>query len=170
MIYGFLMHRHTKTLIKYLQILKDRPCSVKEISEKLGHRDDSILNALRKEKYQRYVGMAGNGINKNPYIISITPEGDRFLKLINSLRGILKHVEEEMANELPFETVKREIIVKKEAKSVHGCKPEERKVEDLIKLGVVCVNKPQGPTSHQISDYVKKIFSISKAGHSGTLE
>ena len=32
------------------------------------------------------------------------------------------------------------------------------------------IDKPKGPTSHQTSDYVKKILHIDKAGHSGTLD
>jgi H/ACA ribonucleoprotein complex subunit 4 len=63
-------------------------------------------------------------------------------------------------------------LVKKEAESnpEYGCKPSERTTEDLVQYGVVLVNKPQGPTSHQISDYVKKILKVKKAGHSGTLD
>ena len=43
-------------------------------------------------------------------------------------------------------------------------------MEMLFHYGVVNLNKPQGPTSHQISDYVKKILKLDKAGHSGTLD
>ncbi len=73
---------------------------------------------------------------------------------------------------LPFEKIKREILVKKEAKTNPelGCAPSERKTEEIINYGVVNINKPQGPTSHQVSDYVQKILSITKAGHSGTLD
>jgi len=73
---------------------------------------------------------------------------------------------------LPFEKIKRKILVKKEAKTDNklGCKPEQRKTEDIINYGVVNINKHQGPTSHQISDYVQKVLGIGKSGHSGTLE
>ena len=73
---------------------------------------------------------------------------------------------------LPFEKVKREILVKKEAETSpeFGCRPEERDVKKLIQYGVININKPSGPTSHQVSDYVQKILGITKAGHSGTLE
>lgn len=73
---------------------------------------------------------------------------------------------------LPFEQIKRKIIIKKEAKTDTklGCKPEERKTEEIINYGVVNINKPQGPTSHQVSDYVQKILHIKKSGHSGTLD
>lgn len=77
-----------------------------------------------------------------------------------------------MEDLLPFEKVEREIIIKKEAETNidFGCRPEERSVEKLIQYGVININKPEGPTSHQISDYVQKIIGITKAGHSGTLD
>ncbi len=74
--------------------------------------------------------------------------------------------------QLPFERIKREIIVKRESETndKYGCKPEERSVDKLIKYGIINVNKPSGPTSHQIVDYVKGILNVGKAGHSGTLD
>jgi len=73
---------------------------------------------------------------------------------------------------LPFEKIKREIIVKEETEtdSNSGCNPSDRSVKDLINYGIICLNKPQGPTSHQVSDHVKNILNVSKAGHSGTLD
>ncbi|HII15244.1 MAG TPA: RNA-guided pseudouridylation complex pseudouridine synthase subunit Cbf5 [Nanoarchaeota archaeon] len=73
---------------------------------------------------------------------------------------------------LPYESVKREILVKREAKTDErlSCRPEERDMEELIDYGIINLNKPAGPTSHQISDYVKKILNLGKAGHSGTLD
>ena len=73
---------------------------------------------------------------------------------------------------LPFETIKREILVKKESETSKkfGVKPDKRTTEELINYGVVNINKPRGPTSHQVSDFVKKILKINKAGHAGTLD
>jgi len=64
------------------------------------------------------------------------------------------------------------VLIKKQAEtdSKFGCKPGERSVETLINYGVVNINKPAGPSSHQIADYVQKILNIEKSGHSGTLE
>lgn len=77
-----------------------------------------------------------------------------------------------MTNKLPFEKIERKILVKKESETDPklGCKPEERKTEDIIKFGVVNIDKPKGPTSHQVSDFVQKILKINKSGHSGTLD
>ncbi|MBW2963512.1 RNA-guided pseudouridylation complex pseudouridine synthase subunit Cbf5 [Candidatus Woesearchaeota archaeon] len=44
------------------------------------------------------------------------------------------------------------------------------RVEELINYGIVNIDKPSGPTSHQVADFVQKILGIKKAGHSGTLD
>ena len=77
-----------------------------------------------------------------------------------------------MQNLLPFEKIERKILVRKEAQTdeKYGCRPEERKTEEIINYGIVNIDKPKGPTSHQVSDYVQKILGITKSGHSGTLE
>lgn len=73
---------------------------------------------------------------------------------------------------LPFENIKREILIKTEAESNpnFGCDPFKRKIPDLLDTGIVCLNKPKGPTSHMVADYVKRIFHVEKTGHSGTLD
>jgi tRNA pseudouridine(55) synthase len=43
-------------------------------------------------------------------------------------------------------------------------------IQELIKFGIVNIDKPAGPTSHQVAEYVKKILKIKKSGHSGTLD
>ena len=75
-------------------------------------------------------------------------------------------------NKLPFEKIKREILVRKESETdlSKGRKPSARSVEELLNSGMICLNKPQGPSSHQVSDYVKKILNLNKCGHSGTLD
>lgn len=51
-----------------------------------------------------------------------------------------------------------------------GKRPEERSIEERLKFGVINVNKPQGPSSHQVSASVKTVLGLNKAGHSGTLD
>ncbi len=64
------------------------------------------------------------------------------------------------------------ILIKKESETNQntGCSPDQRTVEQLIQYGIVNINKVQGPSSHQVADYVKKILKVDKAGHSGTLD
>ncbi|MBI5355231.1 MAG: RNA-guided pseudouridylation complex pseudouridine synthase subunit Cbf5 [Candidatus Aenigmarchaeota archaeon] len=52
----------------------------------------------------------------------------------------------------------------------HGIFPESRSAETHIKNGVVIIDKTAGPTSHQISAWVRDMLSLSKTGHSGTLD
>ena len=49
-------------------------------------------------------------------------------------------------NKLPFEEIKRTILVKKETLGNFGVNPEERPVEHLINYGIVNIDKPRGPT------------------------
>lgn len=51
-----------------------------------------------------------------------------------------------------------------------GKRPEERTVEELLSCAVVNLDKPRGPTSHEVVSWVKKILKTGKAGHSGTLD
>jgi H/ACA ribonucleoprotein complex subunit 4 len=73
---------------------------------------------------------------------------------------------------LPFENIKRKELIKRKAStsSEYGVNPDKRPADVLLNYGVVNINKPSGPTSHQVSDFVKKILGVSKAGHSGTLD
>ena len=64
----------------------------------------------------------------------------------------------------------KQLFIKKEAEGTFGKNPKERTPEELIQYGIVNIDKPKGPTSHQLSDYVQKILHIEKAGHSGTLD
>jgi H/ACA ribonucleoprotein complex subunit 4 len=52
----------------------------------------------------------------------------------------------------------------------YGCPPENRPMYDHINMGVVNLDKPKGPTSHEITSWVKDILNINKAGHSGSLD
>jgi len=52
----------------------------------------------------------------------------------------------------------------------YGKRPEDRTIEETIKNSVLIVDKHKDPTSQAITDLVKKIFQVKKAGHSGTLE
>lgn len=73
---------------------------------------------------------------------------------------------------MPFEKTKREIFVKRPAESSdkYGCFPDKRPTEKLINFGIVNIDKPKGPTSHQVSAYTQMILNIDKGGHSGTLD
>ena len=51
-----------------------------------------------------------------------------------------------------------------------GSIPEKRSVEELLEKGFVIVDKPFGPTSNQVSYWIKEELNLKKAGHFGTLD
>ncbi|MDH4122923.1 MAG: RNA-guided pseudouridylation complex pseudouridine synthase subunit Cbf5 [Thermoplasmata archaeon] len=54
--------------------------------------------------------------------------------------------------------------------SRYGKSPEERSIEELITNGIVIIDKPMGPSSHQIAAWVRDMLGAEKAGHGGTLD
>ena len=60
--------------------------------------------------------------------------------------------------------------IKEGQESKFGYFPDERKILDHIKYGLIVLDKHSGPTSHEIVSIVKKILKLNKAGHSGTLD
>lgn len=51
-----------------------------------------------------------------------------------------------------------------------GCYPGARPIEEHIKKAIIILDKPPGPTSHQIDRWVKEILNIKKCSHGGTLD
>ena len=71
---------------------------------------------------------------------------------------------------LPGE-VKRELLTKVECESQgYGMDPYKRTIPELLNKGVINLDKPYGPTSHEVTAWVKNILHIKRAGHSGTLD
>ncbi len=52
----------------------------------------------------------------------------------------------------------------------YGVAPGERTVVQLLRLGIVNLDKPAGPSSHQATNWARDIVAAKKAGHSGTLD
>lgn len=52
----------------------------------------------------------------------------------------------------------------------YGHYPDQRPIKELLEYGLILVDKPAGPTSHEVVAWVKRILEIEKAGHSGTLD
>jgi H/ACA ribonucleoprotein complex subunit 4 len=64
-----------------------------------------------------------------------------------------------------------DVLVRSEGETdpQYGCSPDKRPIEELLQKGVINLDKPRGPTSHQVSAWIKTIFGI-KTGHGGTLD
>lgn len=52
----------------------------------------------------------------------------------------------------------------------YGKAPLDRTVRELLQNGFINLDKPAGPTSHQVVAWVKEILRVEKAGHGGTLD
>lgn len=48
--------------------------------------------------------------------------------------------------------------------------PEEREVDALREFGVLNLDKPPGPSAHQVSGWVRDLLDVEKAAHAGTLD
>lgn len=68
--------------------------------------------------------------------------------------------------------IKRSLLVKAEEETNlnFGHNPNERPIKDHIRFGIINVDKPAGPSSHEVTAWVKRILSFGRAGHGGTLE
>lgn len=66
----------------------------------------------------------------------------------------------------------KEVLLKidEETDNRYGKPPSARSVEELLALGVVVLDKPCGPSSHEVSAWARRILGLRKAGHSGTLD
>ena len=51
-----------------------------------------------------------------------------------------------------------------------GTPPRERTLEQMMRYGIILLDKPPGPTSHETVAWVKRMLGVEKAGHSGTLD
>jgi tRNA pseudouridine55 synthase len=52
----------------------------------------------------------------------------------------------------------------------YGYEPSARPVTNLLEYGLIPLDKPRGPTSHEVVAWVRKMLGIERAGHSGTLD
>ncbi len=68
--------------------------------------------------------------------------------------------------------VKREVLVRAQdvTDPTHGCEPTKRPIREHLRMGIINLDKPMGPTSHEIVAWVKRVLELHRAGHSGTLD
>lgn len=51
-----------------------------------------------------------------------------------------------------------------------GCSPSRRQLREYLNAGVINLDKPANPSSHEIVAWIKRILRVEKTGHSGTLD
>ena len=57
-----------------------------------------------------------------------------------------------------------------ETNNKYGCHPNDRTITELLDSGVVLINKPAGPTSHQLTAWARNLLGLNRLGHGGTLD
>ncbi|WP_238375175.1 RNA-guided pseudouridylation complex pseudouridine synthase subunit Cbf5 [Vulcanisaeta thermophila] len=78
-----------------------------------------------------------------------------------------------MTTKLPSYCSEPEVLVRIPNETTNpqwGLPPEKRPMDMHIRYGFVILDKPRGPGSHEVAAWVKKMFKLDRAGHSGTLD
>ena len=52
----------------------------------------------------------------------------------------------------------------------YGKPPEDRTLPERMDNGIIILDKPSGPTSHQVTAWARDILGLAKIGHGGTLD
>ncbi|HUS99196.1 MAG TPA: RNA-guided pseudouridylation complex pseudouridine synthase subunit Cbf5 [Candidatus Thermoplasmatota archaeon] len=77
----------------------------------------------------------------------------------------------EKISSLPSLKQRKRLMKASVSTNVHyGKAPVDRTVRELLHNGFINLDKPAGPTSHQVVAWVKEILELEKAGHGGTLD
>lgn len=51
-----------------------------------------------------------------------------------------------------------------------GHTPLRRPLEEHVRYGVINLDKPSNPSSHEVVAWIRRILRVNKTGHSGTLD
>jgi H/ACA ribonucleoprotein complex subunit 4 len=51
-----------------------------------------------------------------------------------------------------------------------GCSPLRRDIKEYIRYGIINLDKPANPSSHEVVAWIRRILKVEKTGHSGTLD
>ena len=86
----------------------------------------------------------------------------------NECDNIEKHISKIMSLPLELDLLIIDDSVKTDPK--FGCPPGQRDIEGLLDAGVILVNKPRGPSSHQLTAWAREMLGIKRLGHGGTLD
>jgi H/ACA ribonucleoprotein complex subunit 4 len=52
----------------------------------------------------------------------------------------------------------------------HGWTPRSRPLKEYLETGIINLDKPPGPSSHEVVAWIKRLLAIDRAGHGGTLD
>ncbi|MDV3293395.1 MAG: RNA-guided pseudouridylation complex pseudouridine synthase subunit Cbf5 [Nitrososphaerales archaeon] len=69
-----------------------------------------------------------------------------------------------------MQSQKTVVLDEEETDPQYGSVPSARPIETLLAYGLIPLDKPRGPTSHEVVAWVRKMLNEERAGHSGTLD
>ena len=76
-----------------------------------------------------------------------------------------------MSQLAPWEEQRKTVVKLEEATDpALGCPPLKRPLDQHLRFGLVNLDKPSGPSSHEVVAWVKRMMGLKHAGHGGTLE
>jgi len=61
-------------------------------------------------------------------------------------------------------------IAQEDTNPKYGCAPQNRNMKQILDYGLIPLDKTDGPTSHEVVAWVRRVLDVKKAGHSGTLD
>lgn len=77
----------------------------------------------------------------------------------------------ERSGMLPAERPRKRLVrVQSSTDPRSGKAPEDRTAAELLEAGVVVLDKPSGPSSHQVTAWLRQALQIDHVGHGGTLD
>jgi H/ACA ribonucleoprotein complex subunit 4 len=77
----------------------------------------------------------------------------------------------ESKDSLPSDDPEQLLVKSQESTDPHyGQEPEKRDIDSLLNYGVINLDKPSGPTSHEVVSWIRKILNVPLSGHGGTLD
>lgn len=72
---------------------------------------------------------------------------------------------------LPAERPRKRIVrISSATDPAYGKRPADRDVHELLAAGVVPLDKPSGPSSHQVAAWLRDALQVRQVGHGGTLD
>jgi H/ACA ribonucleoprotein complex subunit 4 len=68
--------------------------------------------------------------------------------------------------------MKQEMVIRDEdvTDPSYGCPPLQRPITQYLQYGIINLDKPSGPSSHEVVAWAKRKLELKHAGHGGTLE
>ncbi len=86
-------------------------------------------------------------------------------------RPVVPQVGGRRSGVLPAERPRKRLVrMAAQTDEKYGKRPEDRSMAEILGAGVVPLDKPSGPTSHQVAAWLRNVLEVTEVGHGGTLD